>query len=151
LPAPLTTLGQVKLDLYVASDGLDTDFTAKLLDVLPDGHSMMIGPGPAIVRARYRFGFQREVLFTPGRPTKLVLDLHHVAHTFLAGHRLRIEIASSAGPAFAVNRNTGNPVATDTVWRVARQMIFHDGQRASRLFLPVVPPPPRPISPSPGR
>ncbi len=142
LQAGLTIIGQVKLDLYAASDGLDTDFTAKLIDVFPDGRSIMVGPKQAIFRARYRFGYQREVPLTPGRPTKLVLDLYDVAHTFLPGHRVRLELSSSAFPAFNPNQNTGNPVATDIEFRVARQMIFHDGQRASRLFLPVAPPPP---------
>jgi putative CocE/NonD family hydrolase len=142
LVGSITILGKVKLELYVATDGLDTDFTAKLIDVFPDGRSIMIGPRQAIFRARYRYGFQRDVPMIPGKPTKLDLDLYDVGHTFLPGHRIQVEISSSAFPAFNPNQNTGNPVATDTVFRVARQMIFHDGQRASRLFLPVAPPPP---------
>ena len=135
----LSVIGQVKLELYFASDGLDTDFTAKLIDVFPDGRSIMIGPKQAIFRARYRYGFERQVPLIPGKPTKMVLDLYDVAHTFLPGHRVQLEISSSAFPTFNPNQNTGNPVATDTIFRVARQLVFHEGQWASRLFLPVFP------------
>ena len=137
---PLSVIGQVRLELYVASDAMDTDFTAKLIDVFPDGRSIMIGPKAAIFRARYRFGFDREVPLVPGKPTKIELDLYDVGHTFLPGHRVQLEVASAAYPQFNPNQNTGNPVATDTIFKVARQMILHEGQRASRLLLPVVGP-----------
>jgi putative CocE/NonD family hydrolase len=137
---PLNVLGQVKLELYVASDALDTDFTAKLIDVFPDGRSIMIGPKTAIFRARYRYGFDREILMVPGKPTKLELDLYDIGHTFLPGHRVQLEVASAAFPQFSPNQNTGSPVATDTIFKVARQMVLHEGQRASRLLLPIVGP-----------
>lgn len=140
LELPLSIIGRVRLELYVASDALDTDFTAKLMDVFPDGRSIMIGPKAAIFRARYRFGFGREVPLVPGKPTKLELELYDIGHTFLPGHRVRLEVASAAFPQFNPNQNTGNPVATDTVFIKARQMVLHEGQRASRLLLPVVGP-----------
>ena len=136
----LNVIGRVKLELYVASDALDTDFTAKLIDVFPDGRSIMIGSKPAIFRARYRYGFDREVPMIPGKPTRIELDLYDIAHSFLPGHKVQLEVASAAYPQFNPNQNTGNPVATDTVFKVARQMVFHEGQRASRLLLPVVGP-----------
>jgi putative CocE/NonD family hydrolase len=138
LDRPLNVLGRVKLELYMATDALDTDFTAKLIDVFPDGRSIMIGPRTAIFRARYRYGFDREVPLIPGKPTKLELDLYDVGHTFLPGHRVQLEVASAAFPEFYPNQNTGHPVATDTIFRVARQLVLHQGQRASRLLLPVV-------------
>ncbi len=140
LDRPLNVLGRVKLELYMATDALDTDFTAKLIDVFPDGRSIMIGPRTAIFRARYRYGFDREVPLIPGKPTKLELDLYDIGHTFLPGHRVQLEVASAAVPEFNPNQNTGNPVATDTGFRVARQLVLHEGQRASRLLLPVVGP-----------
>lgn len=139
LRAAVSVVGPVKLDLYFATDALDTDFTAKLLDIFPDGRAVMVGAKQAIFRARYRYGFDREVPLVPGKPTKVVLDLYDVAHTFVAGHRLALEVSSSAFPAFPPNQGTGSPVATDTVFKKARQLIFHEGQRASRLWLPLFP------------
>ncbi len=136
----LSIIGPVKLELYVASDALDTDFTAKLIDVFPDGRSIMIGPKAAMFRARYRYGFDREVPLIPGKPTRIELDLYDIAHTFLPGHKVQLEVASAAFPQFNPNQNTGNPVATDTIFKVARQLVLHEGQRASRLLLPVVGP-----------
>jgi len=62
-----------------------------------------------------------------------------VGHTFLPGHRIRIEITSSSAPWSHPNPNTGNPVATDTDWKVAQQTIYHDRARPSRVVLPVMP------------
>ena len=141
LARPLTVIGQSKLELFAASDGFDTDFAAVLIDRFPDGRSIMIGPKIGMIRARYRTGYNQEVPLVPGRPTRLMIDLYDMAHTFLPGHRIQVQLSSAASPHFNPNQNTGNPVATDTVWRVAHQMILHEGTFASRLLLPVFTPP----------
>ena len=69
---------------------------------------------------------------------KYRIRLFHMAHTFLPGHRIRLEVTSSSVPMFNPNQNTGNPVATDTEWNIAHQIIYHDATRASRLILPVL-------------
>lgn len=143
LTAPLTIIGQTKLDLFVASDGYDTDFAAVLIDRFPDGRSIMIGPKIGIFRARYRAGFNQELPMVPGRPTRLMIDLYDAAHTFLPGHRIQVQVSSAAYPHFNPNQNTGNPVATDTVFRTAHQMVIHEATFASRLILPVFTSPPR--------
>jgi predicted acyl esterase len=66
------------------------------------------------------------------------IGLGDYAHAFMPGHRIRIEISSSAYPMFNPNQNTGAPVATDTEWRTANQTVFHDRQRPSAVVLPVV-------------
>lgn len=143
LTRPVTIIGQSKLELFAASDGFDTDFAAVLIDRFPDGRSIMIGPKVGMIRTRYRAGYTQELPLVPGRPTKLFIDLYDAAHTFLPGHRIQLQLASAASPHFNPNQNTGNPVATDTVWRVARQMVIHEATFASRLLLPVFTPPPR--------
>ncbi len=136
----LTILGQVFVNLYAASDALDTDFTAKLLDVYPDGRAINLGLfDTGIRRARYRNGYEKEELLTPNQPEKYKIVLCDIGHTFLPGHKIRIEISSSAFPEFNPNQNTGNPVATDTEWKNANQTIFHDSQRPSHVVLPVLP------------
>ena len=66
------------------------------------------------------------------------MELFDIAHQFQAGHRIRVEVTSSAAPYYNPNQNTGNPVATDTVWKVARQTIYHDRARPSAITLPIM-------------
>ena len=139
LKSPLQIIGPVFLELYAASDARDTDFTASLSDVYPDGRAISLGPLPfGILRARYRHGFEKTELLSPGKPDLFRIELGHVAHEFLAGHRIRVEVSSSAAPLINPNQNTGNPVATDTEWRRATQTVFHDRRLPSALILPVV-------------
>ena len=140
LDSPVEIIGAVEAIIHAATDGLDTDFTAKLVDVHPDGRALKLGWwDAAAIRARYRNGFEAEELLTPGQEEEYRIKLGHIGHTFLPGHRIRLEVSSSAYPFFAPNPNTGNPVATDTEWRVAQQTVFHDAGRPSRLILPVMP------------
>ncbi len=134
---PLDVIGAVSVDLEAASDALDTDFTAVLTDVAPDGSAVKLGPSIGIRRARYRNGYTKEELLTPGKVERFSIDLNDIAHQFKPGHRVRLEISSSAAPHFNPNQNTGNPVATDTEWKVAHQTIYHDRARASSITLPV--------------
>jgi len=139
LDEPLEIIGRVVVELYAASDGRDTDFVAKLLDVYPDGRAVNLGPfGKGFIRARYRNGYQQEVLLTPNEPELFEIKLFDIGHTFLPGHRIRVEITSSDAPYMAPNQNTGNPVATDIEWRIARQTVLHTGVYPSSVVLPVV-------------
>lgn len=132
-------IGRVKIELYAGSDALDTDFTASLVDVYPDGRAVVLGARVAgIVRARYRKSMERIELLTPGQVELYDIDLGHIAHAFRPGHRIRVEISSSAAPLYNPNQNTGNPVATDIEWRKACQTIYHDAQYPSALVLPAM-------------
>jgi len=140
LTEPLDVIGKVTVNLIASSDGPDTDFTACLVDVGPDGQMFRLGPHPVgMRRARFRKGLDREIFLTPGVADTMPVNLFDIAHTFLPGHRIRIEVSSSAAPHFAPNSNTGNPIATDTQSRVARQTVYHDALRWSHVLLPVVP------------
>jgi putative CocE/NonD family hydrolase len=135
----LTVIGNVSLTLYASSDGRDTDFMAKIMDVDPQGRARKLGAKTVgVIRARFREGYDRERLLVPGRPERFRIELFDLGHVFLPGHRIQIDVSSSASPAVAPNPNTGNPIATDTAWRVARQRIYHDRARPSHLLLPVV-------------
>jgi hypothetical protein len=140
LDQPVTVLGRVFVNLFAATDARDTDFTAKLVDVYPDGKAVKLGPkATGVIRARYRQGYDKERLLTPNKTERYRIELFDVGHTFRPGHRIRVEISSSAYPAVAPNANTGNPVATDTETRVARQRVHHGRGTASHLELPVLP------------
>ena len=139
LTEPLEIIGNVAVNLEASTDARDTDFTAILSDVWPDGKAVQLGARLSIRRGRYRHGFAREELLTPGKPETFPLELYDMAHQFKTGHRIRLEVSSSAAPEYNPNQNTGNPVATDTEWKVAHQTLFHDRIRASAVTLPIMP------------
>lgn len=137
MAAPLEVTGPVQLVLWAASSATDTDFTARLVDVHPDGTARALTDG--ILRARYRASRTTPTLLTPGTPTEFVIEVGATSNVFLTGHRLRLEVSSSNFPRFDRNLNTGAPFGTDSVPVVARQTVFHDAARPSRLILPIIP------------
>ncbi len=136
----LEVIGNPFVELYASSDARDTDFTAKIMDVYPDGRAIRLGALPVgVIRARFRNGYQDPQLLEAGKVEKYRILLRDMAHTFLPGHRIRIEISSSAFPFVAPNQNTGNPIATDTEWKLAHQAIYHSGKYPSNVALPLMP------------
>ncbi|HEY5756450.1 MAG TPA: CocE/NonD family hydrolase, partial [Steroidobacter sp.] len=138
LREPLTLLGPVEVVLYAATDGRDTDWVVKMVDVQPDGTAIGLNQSGGILRARYRDGYAREQLLEPGAVEKFTISLWNIGHTLLPGHKLRLHVTSSAYPYIAPNQNTGNPVASDVTWRTATQTIYHESRRASHVILPVL-------------
>ena len=137
LSGPLTVMGPIKVVVYAASDATDTDFTAKLCDVFHNGKSINIADG--IVRARFHNGdLDSPELIEPGKVYEYEIDLWYTAYVFQPGHRVRVQISSSNFPRFDRNLNTGGDIASGTEMREARQKIFHDSERPSRIILPVV-------------
>ena len=137
LTTPLEVTGPLVVRLFAASSAPDTDFTAKLVDVRPDGYAQNLADG--IIRARYRTSRLLPTLLTPGQVHELTIDLWATSHVFLPGHSLRLEIASSNFPRFDRNLNTGEDQATGTRWQTAAQTIFHDQRYPSHVLLPVIP------------
>ncbi len=137
LTEPLEVTGEIKVELYAATDARDTDFTAKLVDVWPNGFAQRIADG--MVRARFRNGMHRQELVEPGQVCAYEIDCWYTSHTFLQGHAVRLEISSSAFPKYDRNPNTGEELGTTSVTRIARQTVYHDTNRPSALILPIVP------------
>jgi putative CocE/NonD family hydrolase len=133
----LEVTGPVTVTLYAASSARDTDFTAKLVDVRPDGYAHNLADG--IVRGRYRESRARPALLAPGEVSRFTIDLWATSHVFLPGHRVRVDISSSNFPRFDRNLNTGEDQATARTWQTARQTIFHDRRYPSHVVLPVIP------------
>ncbi|MBI2689209.1 MAG: CocE/NonD family hydrolase [Acidobacteria bacterium] len=133
---PLTIAGPVKMTLHAATDGPDTDWMVKLVDVAPNGYAMNIAEG--ILRARFREGLDRVRLLKPGQTYEFTVDMVGTANVFLPGHKIRVDIMSSNFPQFSVNPNTGDPLATAGVGRKAKNTIFHGGMKPSAIVLPVV-------------
>lgn len=140
----LEIAGPVTLELWASSSAVDTDFTAHLVDIGPDGYCAGLAEG--IVRARYRHSTRtRSPLLTPGELTEFTIDLWDIAHTFRPGHKMRVEIASSNFPRFDRNLNTaagadpaipfGSESLEDAI--VATQHVAHDASHRSCIVLPV--------------
>jgi uncharacterized protein len=136
--------GHVDMTLWAATDGLDTDFMVKLIDVYPDGYEQIILDNP--IRTRYRHGRDPDdvALMTPGKPEELHIDLWNTAFTFEKGHKIQVTVTSSNATKFEINPNTGEPfgVATSTAPRVATNTIYVDKRHPSAMMLPVLIPAP---------
>ncbi|HSW48823.1 MAG TPA: CocE/NonD family hydrolase, partial [Bryobacteraceae bacterium] len=130
-------LGTVSVELHVATTAPDTDFTAKVVDVWPDGRAINITDG--ILRLRYRESLERPRPARRGEVYGIVIDAGVTGHVFRVGHRIRLEISSSNFPRFDRNPNTGKAVAQETRLRTATQTVYHDRQHPSHLLLPVAP------------
>jgi len=137
LKTELEVTGPVKVILYAASTAKDTDFTAKLLDVHPDGRPFNLCDG--IVRASRRDSKNEPSLIQPGEVYRYEIDLWVTSNAFLPGHKIRIEISSSNFPRFDRNLNTGEPFGTGSEFINATQTIYHDNERPSHVLLPVIP------------
>lgn len=139
LDKDVTIAGPVKVELHAATDGPDTDFMAKLVDVYPDGYEALVLDAP--IRTRYRNGRMPDdvKMMVPGAPVELEIDLWSTAITFEKGHRIALHITSSNAPRFEVNPNTGEAAGENKLKpRVAVNTIHHDAEHPSALVLPVI-------------
>ncbi len=138
----LEVTGSVEAELWVATDGPDTDITIKLIDEHPPsadyplGYAMNLTDG--ILRLRYRDSWERPTPMTPGEPTRIRVTAFPTANLFKAGHRLRLDVSSSNFPHFDLNPNTGEPEGRWTRCRVATNTVFCDAARPSCVVLPIV-------------
>jgi putative CocE/NonD family hydrolase len=137
LHADMEVTGPVSLRLFAASSAPDTDFTAKLVDIRPDGYAQNIVEG--MIRARFRESLTAPTLITPGQVYAYTIDLWATSHVFKAGHQLRLEVSSSNFPRYDRNPNTGHDFGVDAELLTAQQTIFHDHRYPSHLLLPVIP------------
>ena len=128
--------GPVTLDLFAASSAVDTDYTAKLVDVWPSGYAQNLTEG--ILRARYRTSTAVAKPIVPGQIYEYKIDLWATSNVFLKGHRIRVEVSSSNFPRFDRNLNTGKDGSTDAEMVKATNTIYHDAAHPSALVLPVV-------------
>jgi putative CocE/NonD family hydrolase len=136
LEKPLTIAGPVKMKLHAATDGPDTDWMIKLVDVHPNGFAMPVSEG--ILRAKFREGLDKIKLLTPDKVYEYEIEMTGTANVFQPGHRIRVDITSSNFPQFDRNPNTGEPLGTSTKTRIAKQSIHFGGTEISHILLPVV-------------
>jgi uncharacterized protein len=136
LPQAVEVTGPITVQLFVNSSAADTDFTAKLVDLWPDGFAQNLTEG--IVRGRYRDSQEKPTFMTPGQTYKVNIDTWATSNVFEKGHRIRLEISSSNFPRFDRNTNTGEDIASARVWVTVKNAILHDAEHPSVLILPIV-------------
>jgi putative CocE/NonD family hydrolase len=135
--------GPIEVRLWIASSAIDTDFTAKLIDVYPPspdypgGYHMNLVD--SIIRCRYRDSFEEETLMTPGEVYQVRIVLPPTSNLFTTGHRIRLDISSSNFPRFDLNPNTGEPIGRHTHTLVAHNAVYLDQAHPSQVILPIVP------------
>ena len=137
LEKPTEVTGPVQVILYAASSAPDTDFTAKLVDVHPDGKAYNLGNG--IIRASSRQSLEQRIAIEPDKVYEYTIDLWPTSNLFSAGDQIRVEISSSNFPHYDRNLNTGAKLGTATEMVRAAQTILHNGQYPSRMVLPIIP------------
>jgi putative CocE/NonD family hydrolase len=143
LTEPIEVTGPMTVQLWISSSALDTDFTAKVVDVhpanedYPDGYDMLLND--SVIRCRYREGFDREVFLEPGVVVPVTISLPPTSNLFDVGHRIRVDISSSNWPRLDVNPNTGEPMGRHTHQVVAEQTVYMDADHPSHIVLPVIP------------
>lgn len=135
LETAVDVTGFVRAKLFVSSDARDTDFTVKLVDVHPDGSAWNVDD--TILRARYREGFDREVLMEDGNVYELNPTAMSTSYEFKAGHRIRVEVASSKFPQYMRNLNTGGNNYDETEGVIARNTVHHSARYPSQIILPI--------------
>ncbi len=131
LAGDVEVAGPVRLELYARSSLAHTDFFGRLCDVYPDGRSVNVCDG--LFRVAPGWGEAQ-----PDGSLRVEIDMWATAHRFRVGHRLRLQVSSSAHPRWSRNLGTGEATATGVGMAVARQTVYHDAARPSALVLPVL-------------
>jgi len=143
LESDVEVTGEIEVKLWASSSALDTDFTAKLIDVyppnpdFPGGFDLNIGDG--IIRARFRDSLKEEKLMKPETIYQFTVKLYPSSSVFKKGHRIRVDISSSNFPRFDLNPNTGEPLGNNRRVITATNTVYHDRNHPSHIVLPVIP------------
>lgn len=143
LAEDMEVTGEIEVKLWASSSALDTDFTAKLVDVYPASadwpHGFDLNLQDGIIRARFRDSLKEEKLMKPGAVYPFTIKLYPTSNVFKKGHRIRVDISSSNFPRFDVNPNTGEPLQQQRRAVIATNTVCHDSEHPSHIVLPLVP------------
>jgi len=135
LDAPVEVTGRVTCHLWASSSARDTDWVVKLMDVYPDGRSILILDGA--LRARHRLSLTTEKFLEPGEVYEFTIDLWSTSIVFNKGHRIRVSVTSSSDPRFDPNPNTGHPFRADDERVVAHNAVYMGSKYPSHIVLPI--------------
>ena len=140
LPANMEVTGPVRAEIYLSASCTDLDLWVRLLDVAPDGTAFnLMSPGLDVIRASYRNEKLQPEHLRPDSITRLDLNRMLTSNTFLAGHRIRVQISGAFFPHFSRNLQTGNSEVSEPRSVLCTVKIFHSKKYPSRIILPVIP------------
>ena len=143
LAADTEVTGPIKVKLWVSTTAVDTDFTAKLIDVYPPSRWYPMGYAlnltDSLMRLRYRNGGETAELVEPDEVVEVTITLYPTSNLFSAGHRIRLDISSSNFPRFDVNPNTGEAIGHERLRVSADNTVYHNASRPSQIVLPIIP------------
>jgi putative CocE/NonD family hydrolase len=134
LEEPLEATGRFSVRLFVQTTAADMDFTAKLVDIYPDGREILLLDG--IQRLKYRSGGQAAEPVVPGETAELTIDLWTFSIVFNAGHRIGVQISSSNYPRFEVNPATGEDFPAAESAAAATNTLLTGPDHPAALILP---------------
>jgi predicted acyl esterase len=143
LTQDLVVKGKIKINLFVSSDRLDTDFAVRLTEVYPTGESILLLD--KIQRMRFRNGYRiaDTASMVPGTIYNIELELDDIANTFKVGNQLRLIITSSNYPRYNRNMNTGGEMHPnnnyDTLVNplIATNSVYLNSNYPSKIVLPL--------------
>ena len=153
LTKDVTLTGRIHANLFVSTTGTDADFIVKLIDVLPDNEpdpspnpkNLHMGGYQRMVRAevfrgKFRNSYEKPEPFVPGKIETVSFDLNEVAHTFLKGHRIMVQVQSSWFPVVDLNpqKFMKIPLAKESDFQKATIRVYHDANHSSNIVLPVL-------------
>ena len=127
LTEPLEVTGPVNVKLWVKTDVVDTDFTAKLIDVTPEGKALHLTDG-----------IRRVKVDNQHQAVEVDIDLWATSNVFLPGHCIRVEISSSNFPRYDINLNTGKTMIESSEAKTATQTVYHQQEFPSHILLPII-------------
>lgn len=137
LEGPVGVVGKIWVELHVSSDCPDTEFTAKLIDIYPDGYEAVYRASAML--ARYHGGLDKPAPLERGKVYKLSMDCWSTALVFNKGHRIAVTVSSSDSPQYEVHPNTYEQVGGMDKARVASNTVHLSADHASKVILPVIP------------
>jgi uncharacterized protein len=136
LERSLAVVGEVNLDLWVASSAPDTDFIAKLGVVELSGRITCLTIGS--IRCRFRESWSNPKPLEAGMPNRIRIQMGNIAYTYQPRERVALIVTSSSFPRILPHPNTMAPTWKEKCPQVARQEVFHSQGYPSRLVLPVL-------------
>ncbi|MGC4036414.1 MAG: CocE/NonD family hydrolase [Chitinophagaceae bacterium] len=153
LTEDMVVTGRLHINLFASTTGTDADFIVKLIDVLPDNEpnpspnpkNLQMGGYQRMVRAevfrgKFRNSYEKPQAFIPGKVEKISFDLNEVAHKFLKGHRIMVQVQSSWFPIVDRNPQKFMKIATakESDYQKAAIRIYHDENNSSNIVLPII-------------
>jgi putative CocE/NonD family hydrolase len=151
----ITVAGPITTSLYVSTNGTDSDWIVKVIDVLPENFPLLEPDGKRndpklrgaqrmvrgdVLRGKFRNSLAKPEPFVPDQPTKIEFVLNDIFHTFKKGHRMMVQIQSTWFPMIDRNPQTFVDIyhAKESDFQKATQRVYHTPAMSSHLKLPIL-------------